>query len=178
VNYAGKGTQFKLWVKTVDKLLPALVCAKLALGDCRVIMSRRITKLRSLDKADNSRAQKFVYDKAITAAYNLQKCFNACHSSDELTVDEILDYDVYYSLDRLRTTLKLHGVFSIDYLENTHGPDVKSHHIRGIPYPLFLLLDSFIPYDQWRHHLTVKKTLVTELEKQKMYTNPLFHRLR
>ena len=178
LNYANKGTQFKNWLKIVDKALPVLICAKLAQGDCRSVLTRGIKCLRALHKPGNSRSQKLVYDRALTAAYNCHRCFNSCNPADQTELTTILTYDVYDSISRLRKELKTHRAFSLDWLENTYHGDVKPHHIWGIPYQLFLLLDSLIPYDGWRKHLTLKNTHITKAEERQMHTNPLFHKLR
>jgi len=90
-----------------------------------------------------------------------------------LSVDDILNYDVYDALNRLREKLKKHGVFSYDYLEQT-GDNVMN----GLPFQVFLLLDSFLPYKEWRYHLCETKALATSTEMQAMHNNILFHKLK
>ena len=177
LNYGRKGVQYKVWIRMMDRLCPALMCAKLALGDCSFLFHRKIKKLSDLNISNGTITQKLIYDRALIVAYNCHMCYNAHGSADQLTVDDIMSYDVYCALHRLRTVLKLHGVFSYDYLEATFGNQVRASDIKGLPYALFLLLDSFIPYNEWRAHLTDSKTLVTPREKQLMNTNVLFHRL-
>lgn len=173
LNYGGKANLFKGWIKCLDRMLPALICAKLSIGSCSFAFHRKIKKVRDFHEQDGHPNQKLVHDRALIMAFNCHKCYNAYVSSDQLSVDDILNYDVYDALNRLREKLKKHGVFSYDYLEQT-GDNVMN----GLPFQVFLLLDSFLPYKEWRYHLCETKALVTPTEMQAMHNNILFHKLK
>lgn len=174
-NFAGKGIQFRMWQKQSDALVASLVTSKFALSDFGYCFTRVVQKLEDLNRPGMNEVMKLQYHRAIVMATNIHLYYNAHLSSEQLSVDDIMNYDVYYSIFRLRHVLGKHGVFSVEYLQQKHGHDLKSVHIKGIPYPMFLLLDSLIPFQHWRRHLTKDKTLVMPDEADMMSNNPLFH---
>lgn len=177
-NFAGKGAQFRMWLKQTDLLVASLVTSKFALSDFGYCFARLVRKLEDLNRPGMSEPMKLQYHRALVMATNIHLYYNAHLSSEQLSVDDIMNYDVYYSIFRLRLTLSKFGVFSVEYLQQKYGHNLRSVHIKGIPYAMFLLLDSLIPFTHWRHHLTKDKTLIMPNEADMMSNNPLFHRIR